>query len=694
MSPTPAHLPVSRLLSAEGTADWYGRHVRLGAAVGLGLGLVAQIVVRMLPTEGPPSATAAECAAAVLCSLACWAVVALALALMTQGWLRSAVGRAAALGLSVCVLTGLALVGIVGVAVRILSGSDLTIQAVQFVVGSSQHFVHVAFTRYRLWIAVVSLCTLAMGFGFALWLYPARRAPARRVPRKLLLVGVGVGCLLAVGFAKRDRSPFLRGMFGGAPVLALVSSVDGPAGPGARPAPGVFAAGLADREGALVSSGPSRSTDAAWRRAVAAGGHGSRPNVLLVMIESFTPAHLGRVLDGRRVTPELDRLASESLRMTRHWTTATHSNYAQMAVLSSLLPYRRKGLDQYERLDYPRVLFHDFLNALGYDTATISSQDETWQGMLRFETTGTPTYLRHALDYTGSHLDIGTENTVPDDRTVDLVLSWLTLPRSKPWALYTNFQATHFPYPLPDAADRPFGRAEINPSSWNYFGYPPELRPAVLRRYYNALSYVDEQIGRLRRYLEDTGELDDTLWIFTADHGELFGEHELVTHGRSLYDAEARVPLLLRWPGHVEPGDDPEPVSHIDLMPTVAELLGVPPHPSFQGRSFLPRALDTDPPRAIFLTIQGIRVADGLVCWPWKLIVERGTGQSHLFDLAHDPDERTDLLDEHPGVAVRLAEVLGAQLRAQLDYHGPDDVWRASRFAPRLASCPSVGDHP
>jgi arylsulfatase A-like enzyme len=680
-----------------GSADWCERHLRLGAALGLGLGLLPQLALLLLPGIGPASSTLTERAGAVLCSLAAWTVLALVLALVTRSWLRWSVGRAAALVLSVAVLTGLAALGMVSIAVRILSGSALTLQALQFVVGSGQQFLHAALSQYPRWLGLVSLSALLLGLGLARWLYPALRGRARRLSRRLLLAALGVGALLGVGLAKRDHSPFLRGMFRGAPLLALVSSVDGPAAAADRPAPGagVASASPTEREDPLVSSGPPRSTDAAWQRVAAVvRQRSSRPNVLLVMIDSLGPAHLGRVVDGRPVTPELDQLARESRRMTRAWTTSTHSNYAQMAVLSALLPYRSTGLDQYERLDYPRFLFHDLLHALGYDTATISSQDETWQGMLRFQDTGTPTYFRHALDHPGPHIDIGTEKVVPDALTTDLVLSWLTEPRAGPWALYVNFQATHFPYALPEQADRPFGRAEPSPSSYSYFGYPAEDRPAVLRRYQNALSYVDQQIGRLRRYLDETGELDDTLWLVTADHGELFGEHELVTHGRTLYDAEARVPLLLRWPGHLEPGDDAAPVSHIDLMPTVAELLDVPPHPSYQGRSFVPRVLDTEPTRAIFFTIQGIRVADGLLCWPWKLVVDRGTGQSHLYQLARDPEERVDLLEEHPSIAVRLAEVLGAQLRAQLDYHGSDPVWRSSRFSPRLAACPTLPLHP
>jgi hypothetical protein len=87
-----------------------------------------------------------------------------------------------------------------------------------------------------------------------------------------------------------------------------------------------------------------------------------------------------------------------------------------MAILSSLFPRRGTMLDQYGRLDYPRFLSHDLFHQLGYRTATISSQDETWQGMRRFEDTGTPTLFVHAPDYTGQHIDTGTERSCPTTR--------------------------------------------------------------------------------------------------------------------------------------------------------------------------------------------------------------------------------------------------------------------------------------
>ncbi|MBW2523605.1 MAG: sulfatase, partial [Deltaproteobacteria bacterium] len=588
-------------------------------------------------------------------------------------------------------LSALAVLAALALAVRVVSGGFLTLGALQFSLGSGEHFLRAASGEYSGW----SMVFVVVGLGLVAALVAALRGAAteaawrRPWSWRAMLASALCAALVIVTYGRRGESPFSRGMFRSAPLLALVSSADGGTAVAERflrERP--LIKGL-PRDQGLVRAGPPMAAERAWRSAASRRSHDG-PNVILVMLESVSARHVGYAGRPRAVTPEIDRLAREGLRFRRVWTTATHSNYAQPAVLSSLLPYRRTALDLYHRLDYPRVLFHDLLHELGYDTAMISSQDETWQGMARFHETGTPTFRRHALDHDGPYIDTGAERIVPDELTTDLVLTWLTEPRDRPWGLYVNFQTTHFPYTIPEHADRPFQPSQPDRSRYTYVGYPATERPVVRNRFDNALSYVDEQIGRIRRYLEDTGEFADTLWIITADHGELFGQHGMVTHGRTLFDAEARVPLVIHWPKGVEAAERHDPVSLLDVMPTMAELLGVPPHPSFQGRSLVDQGPRRGAPRAIFMTIQGWSHADGVVCWPWKLIADRTNGRILLYHLERDPEEVDNLVDDHPSVAARLGQVLDGQLRAQLDYYDSDAEMRRGRFAPRLASCPEL----
>jgi len=89
------------------------------------------------------------------------------------------------------------------------------------------------------------------------------------------------------------------------------------------------------------------------------------------------------------------------------------------------------------------------------------------------------------------------------------------------------------------------------------------------------------------------------------------------------------------------------------------------------------------------MNIQGLRFADGIICWPYKFVFDRTDTREFLFDLSRDPHEEENLIDRDPARAHKLAETLNAQLQAQLDYHLTVSV-RSSEFQPRLNPCPAL----
>jgi arylsulfatase A-like enzyme len=665
---------------------WCWQHLKLAVFLGLGLGVLGQLLVFLL-ARGEHGATLWLGTSAVLYSTAGWMVLSLLLATLSQPLLGRRIGRIAALCLSGTTLAVVALAQVAGVTLRVMSGTYLTTGAVSFSLNSSEHFWHAAVGTYWRWALFLIVVLLGFAALIVRWLSPAAKPPIRAVPpTKILIAGVAVSLLLGLLYARRAEARFTRRMFVSGPLVALVSSLDASADfelartsnrPAAIGAP-------------LAVPGPPLANGDVWLQAAKAAT-GPRPNVILLMLESVTPSHMGVHGYERDTTPTLDALAKSGLNMTRAWTTATHSNYAQMAILSSLFPRRGHGLDQYTRLDYPRVLFHDVLHQLGYQTATISSQDENWQGMRRFQSTSTPHFFWFSESFTGEHLDTGTEKIVPDEATTDVVLDWLSRTSfDEPWALYINFQATHFPYLSPAGARRPWQPSEPNASTFNYLRYPEAERDIVVNRYDNTLAYVDDQVERIRRYLELSGELDNTLWIVTSDHGESFFDKGLVTHGKTLYEFESRVPLFFSLPGSIEPEQRDEPVSNMDVMPTLIDLLGLPPHPAFQGRSFLEPDPESVGRHGVYINIQGLRFADGLVCWPYKLILDRTDSQQYLFDLSRDPKEERNLLLDEPEITHRLADTLRLQLLAQLDYHREGSPALSQRYQPRLRPCPEL----
>jgi arylsulfatase A-like enzyme len=408
------------------------------------------------------------------------------------------------------------------------------------------------------------------------------------------------------------------------------------------------------------------------------------------MLESVGLQHLGFEGYARKVTPNIDELSELSVRFRQARTTATHSNYAQMAVLSSLFPRRYSGLDTYRRLDYPRVLWHDFLSVLGYATATHSSQDESWQGMIRFQNTETSTSFHHAGNYEGKRMRLGSERVVPDEVTATRLMQWID-GQTGPWGAYVNFQSTHFPYKVPEGAPKPFTPDQPGRGTFRYLKYPKADLPIALNRYDNALSYVDAQIGRILDYLRVTGKLENTILVLTSDHGELFFEHGMVTHGRSLFEGELRVPLMVHYPKALVPHDVDQVVSTLDVLPTIAEILNVPAHPAFQGQSLLSSA--DDPERPQFMNIQGMKSVDGVICGTLKFIDNRSLRRWELYDLSLDPEEKHNLVETHRAQAEALHDLVRSQMNAQMSYYAPSESSaRELYYAPRLANCPSVDD--
>ncbi len=449
-------------------------------------------------------------------------------------------------------------------------------------------------------------------------------------------------------------------------------------------------------ERARTLDGPPRGEAEAYRERLGAMGRSDRPNVLLIMLESVPADATG--FGGYRtrpVTPNLDRLAAASARYRRVWTTSTHSNYAQMAILSSLFPRRGGRLDTYRNLEYPRVLPQDLLRPLGYDTATFSSQDENWQGMRRFQTTPTPHHFFASHSFDGPKMSTRSNAKIPDDTTVGAAIEWLRRPRRSPFYMYVNLQQTHFPYRLPPGEPRRFAGPTLQELQQRglevaYMRIAPAARDDVRVAFDDALRFVDAQVGRLLDALRASGELDDTLVIVTSDHGESFGQYGVVTHGKTLREPEARTPLLVSLPGRVAPRDVDVPVSHLDVMPTVLDLLGLPPYPGYQGTSLLRREAAARERTGIFLTMQGLRHADGVVCHPWKFVHDRSKRRTALYHLGRDPGERQNLVNVRAPVARALEATLDAQIAAQLGYHRRSRTGDEDRLAPRLARCPDL----
>ena len=258
---------------------------------------------------------------------------------------------------------------------------------------------------------------------------------------------------------------------------------------------------------------------------------------------------------------------------------------------------------------------------------------------------------------------------------------------AKPFFLQVNFYDPHHPFVAPkeyldryDPAALPApigipgeldGKPEIQreASAESYAGYArgyatyslDEIRQ-IRRAYYAMVTLIDDETRRILGRLDDLGLADDTVVVFTSDHGEMLGDHELLLKGPMMYEGAVRVPLIMRWPGRLPAGERRnELVEWIDLGATFLGLAGVPPLAASQGRDLMPLARGDadaesrgwalceylnsghpyDPPVLLTMLRHG----------PYKLVVQHGppatarprTGE--LYDLDTDPDELRNLWD-------------------------------------------------
>ena len=185
--------------------------------------------------------------------------------------------------------------------------------------------------------------------------------------------------------------------------------------------------------------------------------------------------------------------------------------------------------------------------------------------------------------------------------------------------------------------------------------------------YADSLAYSDHQLGRLVDYLKARGLFEDTLLIVTGDTGQAFYEHGFVAHANMVFDEVMRVPLVVRGPDK-EPRVDARPAQHIDIPPTILDLLELPPHPGFQGLSLLEP--DPDPGRSRYLVAQTpLAHQYAVVQGNQKLIYDARRHSVMLSDLIDDPGEKESRVDEDPEMVQALLDRLQTWRRYQMDYY-------------------------
>lgn len=432
------------------------------------------------------------------------------------------------------------------------------------------------------------------------------------------------------------------------------------------------------------------------------------PNFVIVLCDDLGYGDLGCYGNTRIRTPNLDRFAAEGVRFTDCYSAAPVCSPARAAMLTGLVPdrtgvYNWIPAGSVMHLGRNYVTFGQLLQRAGYATCHVGK----WHCNGRFNSPEQPQPSDHGFEHwfstqnnaAPSHADpvnfvrngvpVGPLKGNSSTLIVSEAIGWLKrLPAGKPFCLFLCFHAPHEPI----AADEEFLRL-----------YPDATRPGEAL-YYANVTQMDHEFGRLMRFLEESGHAGNTLVFFTSDNGpETRNRYKdawrswgspgpLRGMKLHMYEGGIRVPGLLRWPGRTRAGQVlSEPISGVDILPTLCAAAGLAAPRDLDGVSLLP-ALDGKPLRRRkplywhYYNALG-RPKAALRSGNWKIlgIPDRATPRPsggpfqpaedmrfikearlvefELYDLTADPGERNDLAAREPQRRRKLAEQLVAFYR-------------------------------
>ena len=443
------------------------------------------------------------------------------------------------------------------------------------------------------------------------------------------------------------------------------------------------------------------------------------PNIILVAVDTLRADYLPMYNEAAEAkTPNLAGLANDSV---LHESTFAQSSWTKASfgtIFSGLFPTVHSATGKASALPDDVVTTAEILQAGGYYTKgysnnpNITSTFNYNQGFADyvdlepdrfFGATSSASrltlyeVLRKVRNMVKSKLPGGglrvEEFYQPAERVTDTALSWLDegRPDNAPFYLFVHYMDPHDPYRDPDKPGRIYARNAMGDPS------PEEYLETFKRSYNFEIEYLDEHLGRLFDGLRERDLYNDTVIIFTSDHGEEFYEHGGWWHGLSLYEEQIAIPLIIKLPGNAHAGARQTMITrHVDIAPTTAALAGLQPADKMTGQALVQPNQDlvgAGPAESYaHLDFEGIRL-NSVRTETTKLITanednKRKYAPVELYNLIEDPGEQNNLAEEDAATkdellakienfdaesktqAVAAEDVMSPEERAQLEALG------------------------
>ncbi|HYG77722.1 MAG TPA: sulfatase-like hydrolase/transferase [Planctomycetota bacterium] len=426
-------------------------------------------------------------------------------------------------------------------------------------------------------------------------------------------------------------------------------------------------------------------------------GEPARPNILIIMADDLADWHLGCYGNKEIKTPHIDKFAADGTRMANSFCATPICSPSRATFFTGRLP-RQHGI--YDFLGKPipeppqaqaapppsfknEPMISDVFAAAGYTCGYIGKwhmgDDRVPQHNYSFwyslAAGGSAPYRDPSISLNGKHVE--ETGYVPEIFTAR-ALEYIREKREKPWLLVVSYTNPHTPYEGHPQKyyDMYFGcRFEtfgIEPPAPNLLREGSMMKEPLLnlRKAAAATTALDDQIPPLLKALDDSGQRRNTLVMFTADNGYLYGRHGAWSKGHAtnpinMYEEVIRVPMIYQYPEKLQPGRVIEQfVSFYDVLPTLCDAAGIQPPQDRRlvGRSYWPVLLGEHVQwdNSVYCTF---RNTECLRDERYKIVLRNSAaGPNELFDLKEDPREKKNIfgLNESAPIRERMIRKLSA----------------------------------
>ena len=400
-------------------------------------------------------------------------------------------------------------------------------------------------------------------------------------------------------------------------------------------------------------------------------------NALLITVDSLRRDTLSESRE--TVAPNVSSLAQTAIEFTQAVANGPNTPSSFPSILTGTHPLLYGG---YQYLDEARPFLSDSLRDAGFTTVGYHSNPHLGPDMnynYGFDVFNDGEENR---DDANTFINIVDKNLRSDSRLYSLLrqiwhifgsatgmsayeraesitddaLGWLDGWDGDQFFMWVHYMDVHYPFQPPDEHLEAIGHEPLSARRVANLNDTMEESPDTLTEeditdlkalYRGELHYVDHHVGRLLDTLSERGVRDETMVVFTADHGEAFGEHGRWGHHPYMYDELLRVPLIVDEPGRTPRTDDTQ-VSLLDLFPTICDACGIERPGKLQGENLHKKENGVE----LGTSNGGERLAARTP--QWKCLWHVEDDEVELYDLAADPGESSDVSGENPDMVERL----------------------------------------